>query len=286
MTVNNPVPTLTGLSPASIQKGTGAFSLVVTGTNFVDGSTVKLDGSARATVFTSSTSLTATMLSADSATLGNYSITVTNATPGGGTSNTSSFVVTTPPPISIVQTEILQLEIIGIGRNALVGGATTNIGSNKDRVDFGQIWWGKIFTGALTFRGTTNRPQGFTVYVSQNHDLESSQGFAIKGFDANRGTVVKNSAPVPWVTPLSKGFFGYSTTNATLSGQADRFSTNGQRNWAGVSINPQEIARRVGDPNRNLVSYEDVLLLQLELTKEQERGSYSNEITIIIAPNL
>ena len=44
-TVNNPVPTITSLSPASAVKGGAAFTLTVNGTNFVSTSVVNFNGS-------------------------------------------------------------------------------------------------------------------------------------------------------------------------------------------------------------------------------------------------
>ena len=47
----NPVPTLTSISPASAQPVGSAFTLTVTGTNFINGSVVRWNGSDRTTTF-------------------------------------------------------------------------------------------------------------------------------------------------------------------------------------------------------------------------------------------
>lgn len=92
-TVNNPVPTITSLSPATTTPGGADFVLTVNGTNYVNGgvSIVNWDGVARATAYVSSTRLTATISAADIAVAGTASVTVVNATPGGGTSNAATF---------------------------------------------------------------------------------------------------------------------------------------------------------------------------------------------------
>ena len=100
-TINNPVPTVTSLNPTSVSAGGAAFTLAVTGTNFVNGgSTVRWNGSNRATTFVSSTQLTAAITSADIATSGTGTVTVFNAAPAGGASNASTFTITIaiPPP--------------------------------------------------------------------------------------------------------------------------------------------------------------------------------------------
>ena len=61
----NPVPTLTSISPTSTGAGGAAFTLTLTGTNFINGSTVQWKGSARVTTFVSATQLTAAITAAE-----------------------------------------------------------------------------------------------------------------------------------------------------------------------------------------------------------------------------
>jgi hypothetical protein len=97
-TINNPVPTTTSLSPSSATAGGVTFTLTVNGTNFVNGSTVRWDGSDRTTTYVGSTQLTASIPAADIATAGTASVTVFNGTPGGGTSNAQTFTINNPVP--------------------------------------------------------------------------------------------------------------------------------------------------------------------------------------------
>jgi hypothetical protein len=73
-----------------------AFKLTVNGTGFVSGSTVKWNGSARATSFVSNSNLTATIMASDVAQSNTASVTVVNPAPGGGTSNAIFFEITRP----------------------------------------------------------------------------------------------------------------------------------------------------------------------------------------------
>ncbi len=105
-TIANPAPTITSLSPISATVGGPAFTLTVNGSNFVSGSTVQWDGSARATTFVSNTQLTAAITAADVITAGVVSVTVADLLgPGGGTSNALPFEITElgpEPPASLV----------------------------------------------------------------------------------------------------------------------------------------------------------------------------------------
>jgi len=93
-TTPNPVPHLDPVVPASTAPGGPAFTMTVTGTGFVSGSSVLWNGGARTTTFVSSSKLTAAILASDIATAGTATITVANPGPGGGTSNTQFFQVT------------------------------------------------------------------------------------------------------------------------------------------------------------------------------------------------
>jgi hypothetical protein len=98
LTVNNPAPSLTSLSPNTANAGGASFTLTVNGSNFVSGSVVQVNGSSRTTTFISSTQLTAAIPSTDIASPGTLSITVFNAAPGGGTSAALSLTINNPDP--------------------------------------------------------------------------------------------------------------------------------------------------------------------------------------------
>jgi hypothetical protein len=94
---NNPVPLLfSPLKPSAVTPGSGGFALTVNGANFVSGATVNWNGSARTTIFVSSSELTATILASDVATAHTAYVTVTNPAPGGGISNSLAFEVGNP----------------------------------------------------------------------------------------------------------------------------------------------------------------------------------------------
>ena len=85
-TVNNPVPDITGLSPASINAGAAAQTLTIQGSGFVAGTSITLNNIAQAATFVSSTALTIQLTAADLATAGNFAVVATNPSPGGGAS--------------------------------------------------------------------------------------------------------------------------------------------------------------------------------------------------------
>jgi len=84
------VPTLLSISPTSKVAGTGAFTLAVTGTNFISGSTIRWNGVNLTTTYVSATQLNATVPAANIATAGSASITIAT---GAAVSNALSFTI-------------------------------------------------------------------------------------------------------------------------------------------------------------------------------------------------
>ncbi|MBT9333263.1 beta strand repeat-containing protein [Paracidobacterium acidisoli] len=91
--VDNPAPTITTISPTSETTGTTSAVVVVTGTGFDPATTINVNGTPRATTFSSATQAGVTLTSADLAAAGSLSLTAVNPTPGGGTSAAESLSV-------------------------------------------------------------------------------------------------------------------------------------------------------------------------------------------------
>lgn len=98
--VNNPSPTITAISPNTANKGTGAFTLVVSGSGFIATSVVRLNGVDRSTTLQNSGQLSASLTAADISAAGSLPVTVSNPPPGGGVSNAVNLQVTSVPVIT------------------------------------------------------------------------------------------------------------------------------------------------------------------------------------------
>lgn len=84
----NPIPFINQpLVPDAVAPDGPAFTLTVNGTGFVSGAIVNWNGTGLVTTFVSASELTATVPATDIAIAGTGTVTVTNPTPGGGTSN-------------------------------------------------------------------------------------------------------------------------------------------------------------------------------------------------------
>jgi hypothetical protein len=144
VTVTAASPTITNLSPTTVVAGSGAFTLRVKGTNFVNGAVVNFGGVAKTTTFTDSANISAAILAADVATAGQIPVTVTNPA-GGGTSAQSFFSVTAPTGTFTV-TVPAGAQVITAGNTLMVPVTVTPAGG---------------FTGGVTVN-CTNLPPGVT----------------------------------------------------------------------------------------------------------------------------
>ena len=93
---SNPMPTITSLSPSSASAGSPAFTLTVTGTQFISASQILWNGNSVPTTYVSSTSLKAQIPASDLSSAGTANVAVQNPAPGGGTSSALSFAISTP----------------------------------------------------------------------------------------------------------------------------------------------------------------------------------------------
>jgi len=90
---SNPVPAIVSLSPNSANAGGAAFTVTITGYNFISSSSVQWNGSTRTTTYSSSTQLQVQITAADIASSGAATLSVTNPTPGGGSSGSAEFTI-------------------------------------------------------------------------------------------------------------------------------------------------------------------------------------------------
>ena len=92
LTVNNPVPSVSSVSPNPAVALAGSYTLTVTGAGFVRGSVIQVDGTSQTTTFVSSTQVKA-QINGGLLSIGVHTVTVFNPTPGGGTSNSVNLTV-------------------------------------------------------------------------------------------------------------------------------------------------------------------------------------------------
>jgi len=133
-TVKNPVPLIHSLTPTAVTAGGSPTPLTVTGTGFVTGSQILINGAPRTTATLSATQLSTTLTTADLGVGGVSQIQVSNPGPGGGPSNFLTFEV---DPTTTIGLPVL-LDIAPNGALANNGVCGTNcVGGVPDQTTAG-----------------------------------------------------------------------------------------------------------------------------------------------------
>ena len=164
-------PAVASLSPTSATVGAAAQTLTISGTGFVSSSAVTYNGVAHTATFVSTTQLTISLSVSDQATAGTYAVVVTNPSPGGGASNSSSFTVDNPVPV-----------IVGLSPSTVAAGAVAQTlainGTNF------------LSNSAVTFNGVAHA----ATFVSSTK-LTISLSVSDQATAGNYAVVVTNPAP-------------------------------------------------------------------------------------------
>jgi alpha-tubulin suppressor-like RCC1 family protein len=163
-----PRPVITSLGPPMVAAGGAAFTLIVTGQHFLEGSRVRWDGEDRPTTFMSVSALHAEILSADIASAGTAQVTVLNPAGEGGESAGRSLEVVTATLVPASTGSTLSA---GSGHSCGVGG---------DGVVY--CWGGWHYPGQPTPIAMLSAPgfQLVSAAVKSHSDRESS-GCALDG---------------------------------------------------------------------------------------------------------
>jgi len=201
--VNNPVPTVGNAAVAGKThiSGGAAFTLTVTGTNFVSNSVVNFNGNAVTTHFGTATQLTADIPASAVAKAGNVNVTVTNPAPAGGTS---------APPFAFT-----------VDGFTAAGPANTNVTDGKvAMIEIDVTPTANGFTNAVTFSVTGLPKNTSFVFVPTSVTPNAAVGKTILQVTTEAGSVVPPLSPfqrppspllrllpLVWITALLAGIY-------------------------------------------------------------------------------
>jgi uncharacterized protein (DUF1800 family) len=197
VTVENPMPTVSGVSPATI--ALGSFSLTVTGTGFVSASQVTFGGQTLATTFVSATQLTATGTATTAQKGTTVNVAVVNPNPGTATS--SSF------PIKVGGTGVVAVNpaaaSVQVGASqqftATVSGSSNSGGTLSQTVTWSVngIAGGNVSLGTITNAGLYKAPATVPSPDALSVTATSTTDTTITG-----SSVVTVQTPMPTVTDV------------------------------------------------------------------------------------
>ncbi|HEX4319689.1 MAG TPA: choice-of-anchor D domain-containing protein [Acidobacteriaceae bacterium] len=257
----NPVPALTSLAPSGTTAGTGAFTLTVNGSNFITTSSVNFNGVPRPTTYVNATQLTASIPATDVASAGTPVVTVTNPSPGGGTSNPLTFTIaasTNPTPQATLNPTTIPFASTAVGSTITAPAATlTNGGSaaltissiaitGTGAADFAQTntCGGSLAAGASCSITVSFKPlsaASFTAAVSVTDNATGSpQAITLTG----TGTAA--AAPAVSLTPPALTFSAQTGTTAAAQVATLKNTGNAALTISNIGItgaNPSDFAQ-------------------------------------------
>jgi|HubBroStandDraft_6_1064221.scaffolds.fasta_scaffold00458_1 hypothetical protein len=217
----NPAPTLTSISPTSATAGGAAFTLTLTGTNFIAGSLVNFGANPQLTPTSqTATQLQVTVPATDIATGGTVNVSVFNPAPGGGTSGNQTFTINNPTAT------ITSLS----PSSATAGGAAFTLTVNGTNF---------LPTSAVNFNGAAKT----TTFVSSTQITAAitAADIAVAGMPSvtvtnpapgggtSAGSTFTVNNPVPTITSLSPN-------GATVGGAAFTLTVNGTGYVSGSQV--------------------------------------------------
>jgi len=174
ITISNPAPTLSAISPAHLAAGSADTILTLSGNGFAAQSVVQADGTALATSFGSDTQLTAVVPAAMLTTAGTLSIAVENPTPGGGTSTAETLTVLIAVSISPA-TQTLDVNQSQQFTATVAGATDQSVTWTVNDVAGGNNTVGTITTAGLyTAPGMPPSPNSVTVTATSSADATQS----------------------------------------------------------------------------------------------------------------
>jgi len=234
LAVKNPVPSITGINPTSVNAGGPTFTLTVNGSNFVSGATVRWNGSDRATTLNSATNLTASILANDIASAGAASVTVNNPAPGGGPSNAVSFTISSSPlpTLTITSSSPLPDGVVFSPYSQMLQ-ASGGTPPYQWSLASGSLPPGvtlKVDTGVLS--GTPSAAGNFSFTFQVSDSTQPTAGSGTKDF------ALRINNPVPVLTGISPDSVTAGGARFTLTVTGTNFTANSVVTWEGSTNLP------------------------------------------------
>ncbi|OON68616.1 hypothetical protein B0919_13335 [Hymenobacter sp. CRA2] len=261
---NNPVPTITTLSPNSAITGSTISSLTITGTNFVSGATVNFAGTSYPTTSQTGTQITVAGVAVPT-TAGPYDVVVINPAPSAGQSVAATFTAEAPFSGLIEDFETsLSKTVYNTGSLALTSGSWT----------FDEAALGALANDKKN-GSKSARLRGGSIYM--NFDKPNGAG-TITVQAARYGTDAASSFVVEVSNDGGASFTAYTSAvtpvTATLTGYTFTADVNGA-----VRIRIRHVGGSVGnDPRLNIddVSISDYVPTGPEITVKQDPSTNVN----------
>jgi hypothetical protein len=194
-------------------------------------------------------------------------------TPAGGIDTvTLTYIFVNGQQVTATVDPTLVFTIAAVNSGTSVNGSNTTVTTTDGTIPFGTLGIGTAAVAAHAASVQTNADGGYTVTVRYTGQLASPG----HNFTDHTGT---NAAPTTFAAAEA---FGYTTTDSTLSGTADRFTSSGGNKYAGFSAStPGEVGYNSG-PNSSADTFN--IGYKVLATASTPFGAYQTTVVIVATP--
>lgn len=218
--IGNPVPVITSLNPFWKRAGETAFPLTVTGSDFVPNSVVLWNGVPRPTSYGGSTTVTASISTADIASVGIVSVSVSNPPAAGGLSGTLPFrIEIAEPPVVYVDDDYADNAANDLVNFPDDGGAGTHI-----------IGYDAFATIQGGINAVTNTGTEYVAVGTYNEDVSVSKTVSAYGGFGGESLVI---GPIGGAGST----FAFASTGAAINGFTITRAGNNPVDWNDSNLN-------------------------------------------------
>jgi hypothetical protein len=233
ISLTNPSPEITTLSPAHVRATGPAFTLTIGGSGFNAFSVVRWNGIDRPTTVVNTTTIQAAIPASDIdlETAGSADITVFSPAPGGGVSSTLTLPIDPPPSISVSASTVAPGGSITMTLVNGFGGSTDWLSFAKSSSpDTASLTWRYVGAGQTTRTWTVTAP---TTEDQYEFRLFIDNGYTRKA-TSPAVTVAIPPNPVPVVSSLSPSHTVVGGAAFTLAVTGTDFARSSVVRWNGA----------------------------------------------------
>jgi hypothetical protein len=222
----NPTPTLMSLNPSQVTLGSPATTVTLTGSGYVGGSTVTLDGASIVATYISVSQLQVTAPATVLATAGGHTFVVSNPIPGGGTSAGASLTVAYPAPT----VSSLSPSAMAMGAASFTLSVT---GSGFQQVSTVQ-WNGSTLNTTYVSSSSLTVAVPASALATGGNTTVTVTTPAPGGGSASATFAV--NYPVPILSSISPTSVTQGSSSATITAIGSSFVPNSSIDWNGTAL--------------------------------------------------
>ena len=169
----------------------------------------------------------------------------------------------------------LSVSIGGLSSGTATEGITTDVTSSATAIPFGTLSFGSEVEAAQRFTISTNAAAGYQIFAFQ------TQGLIRSGPSEILPVTGTNESPTSWATGClssASGCYGYHVGDDSLASGSTRFVAN--NTYAKLETTAKEVAYSSVPVSNETTD----IVYKLQITNQQEAGSYDSSLVYIIVP--